>query len=340
MQALSQAAAPTEPPSAPVPGLNPLLKAPEVPVAAGEAIPQARRAEPIPERHANPPEQRRADHPEERPANPPGRRADHPEERPANPPGRRADHPQERRANPPERRAGNLAGSPPGNPAGSLPGNPAGGPAGHSAIGAPTAPVAERTSERRPTMSSLRFAILLGVVAVGSAIGTAVTYLATTGELRFGHVATSVTSREPVVPAAAVAPNAAAASIAPAATIAPRAAAHATAPAAAIAPVATPLATAPAAAVTPAAAPPPPSAAPPPTNSAPLRFANPFDRKEVFEFPPGTSRAAARDAVAELLYERAQDRRVSAGDLVSGPSARHSTSSSTAAAPVARRPPP
>jgi hypothetical protein len=40
----------------------------------------------------------------------------------------------------------------------------------------------------------------------------------------------------------------------------------------------------------------------------PVRFINPFDATEVFEFPPGTSEADARDRVAELLIERAQDR--------------------------------
>ena len=41
----------------------------------------------------------------------------------------------------------------------------------------------------------------------------------------------------------------------------------------------------------------------------PVRFANPFDKKEVFEFPAGTSRAEARQKVAELLLKRAQERR-------------------------------
>jgi hypothetical protein len=41
---------------------------------------------------------------------------------------------------------------------------------------------------------------------------------------------------------------------------------------------------------------------------APVRFANPFDAKEVFEFPAGTSEAQARDAVAEILMERAMER--------------------------------
>ncbi len=40
----------------------------------------------------------------------------------------------------------------------------------------------------------------------------------------------------------------------------------------------------------------------------PVRFANPFDRSEIFEFPPGTSDAEARDAVAALLLKRAQER--------------------------------
>jgi len=43
----------------------------------------------------------------------------------------------------------------------------------------------------------------------------------------------------------------------------------------------------------------------PPT---PVRFANPFDASEVFEFPPGTPYSEARDAVAALLLERAHGR--------------------------------
>lgn len=39
--------------------------------------------------------------------------------------------------------------------------------------------------------------------------------------------------------------------------------------------------------------------------SEPVRFANPFDADEVFEFPPGTTEAQARDAVAEALLQRA-----------------------------------
>jgi hypothetical protein len=51
---------------------------------------------------------------------------------------------------------------------------------------------------------------------------------------------------------------------------------------------------------------PPPS---PPAQIAPVRFKNPFDRTEVFEFPPGTSDTDARDAVAAMLLERALERR-------------------------------
>jgi hypothetical protein len=55
----------------------------------------------------------------------------------------------------------------------------------------------------------------------------------------------------------------------------------------------------------------PPSQLPasaPTSEGAPIRFANPFDAKEVFEFPAGTTEAEARDAVAEILMERAMER--------------------------------
>jgi hypothetical protein len=48
---------------------------------------------------------------------------------------------------------------------------------------------------------------------------------------------------------------------------------------------------------------------------ASLRMANPFDSSEVFEFPPGTSRAEAREWVANLLLQRARDRRPQWGAL-------------------------
>ena len=54
----------------------------------------------------------------------------------------------------------------------------------------------------------------------------------------------------------------------------------------------------------------PANSPPPPPAAEPVRFKNPFDRSEVFEFPPGTSLAEARQAVAELLTERARDRHV------------------------------
>jgi hypothetical protein len=40
----------------------------------------------------------------------------------------------------------------------------------------------------------------------------------------------------------------------------------------------------------------------------PVRIANAFDATEVFEFPRGTTDAAARNAVAELLLNRARER--------------------------------
>jgi hypothetical protein len=49
---------------------------------------------------------------------------------------------------------------------------------------------------------------------------------------------------------------------------------------------------------------PPPPVAP----DAPVRFKNPFDASEVFEFPAGMSRTEMRDAVAELLSQRARER--------------------------------
>jgi hypothetical protein len=39
-----------------------------------------------------------------------------------------------------------------------------------------------------------------------------------------------------------------------------------------------------------------------------VRFANPFDANEVFEFPAGTSQSQARDAVADVLLKRAVSR--------------------------------
>jgi hypothetical protein len=50
----------------------------------------------------------------------------------------------------------------------------------------------------------------------------------------------------------------------------------------------------------------------------PVRIRNPFDRSEVFEFPPGTSRRKARQAVANLLLERARDRHTRRGRNADG----------------------
>jgi hypothetical protein len=41
----------------------------------------------------------------------------------------------------------------------------------------------------------------------------------------------------------------------------------------------------------------------------PVLFRNPFDRSDVFDFPAGTTQAEARDAVAEILMQRARERR-------------------------------
>jgi hypothetical protein len=43
---------------------------------------------------------------------------------------------------------------------------------------------------------------------------------------------------------------------------------------------------------------------------SPVRFSNPFDASEVFEFPPGTSDEQARQSVATILLQRARDRKV------------------------------
>jgi hypothetical protein len=65
----------------------------------------------------------------------------------------------------------------------------------------------------------------------------------------------------------------------------------------------------PPAAVVPAAEPPPAVQAaelPPPE---PVVLVNPFDATEKFTFPPGTSKADARDQMATLLLQRATERR-------------------------------
>ncbi len=50
------------------------------------------------------------------------------------------------------------------------------------------------------------------------------------------------------------------------------------------------------------------ASAPTMSEAEPVRFANPFDANEVFEFPAGTSQAEARDAVADILMARAMER--------------------------------
>jgi hypothetical protein len=73
-------------------------------------------------------------------------------------------------------------------------------------------------------------------------------------------------------------------------------------------------------AATPVAAPAPATAVPAPATesqqpaesplpSAPVRVRNPFDKSETFEFPPGTTLYDARQSVADVLLQRARDRR-------------------------------
>ncbi len=63
-------------------------------------------------------------------------------------------------------------------------------------------------------------------------------------------------------------------------------------------------------------------ATPEPTVSTeePVHFKNPFDRSETFDFPAGTTQADARQAVAELLLQRASERRqaMHAGGVAGG----------------------
>jgi hypothetical protein len=153
----------------------------------------------------------------------------------------------------------------------------------------------------RLAMSTPRLVLLLTSVAVASAVVTAVTYFAMTRPGRPAPVAQSVVSMPPVP-----------------VTVAPPPPASGPAPASASA----------------SALEPPSDAAMPPE---PVRYANPFDKKEVFEFPAGTSKAEARDAVAELLYERAQERQLSVRGIVSGISVRHTSGATAAAAPAARK---
>jgi hypothetical protein len=53
----------------------------------------------------------------------------------------------------------------------------------------------------------------------------------------------------------------------------------------------------------------PPLAAPAEKQGPPVQARNPFDATEVFEFPAETTKTEAREAMAELLLQRARDRR-------------------------------
>ena len=67
-----------------------------------------------------------------------------------------------------------------------------------------------------------------------------------------------------------------------------------------------------------ARSPAPTFAAPMPTAPSlpPVRYANPFDPTEVFEFPAGTSERQAHDSVAELLLNRARQRLAATSGLL------------------------
>jgi len=53
----------------------------------------------------------------------------------------------------------------------------------------------------------------------------------------------------------------------------------------------------------------PPPAAPAEPQGSPVQVRNPFDATEVFEFPAETTETEAREAMTELLLQRARDRR-------------------------------
>jgi hypothetical protein len=59
---------------------------------------------------------------------------------------------------------------------------------------------------------------------------------------------------------------------------------------------------------TPAPATPLPATCPAESRQLPVQVRNPFDRSEVFEFPPGTRADEARQSAAALLLQRARDR--------------------------------
>jgi len=73
---------------------------------------------------------------------------------------------------------------------------------------------------------------------------------------------------------------------------------------------ATATATATATAMGTATAPAPSPQQPAAPDAQPVRFKNPFDKREVFEFPPGTTLEEARQSVADVLKQRARDRKV------------------------------
>ena len=123
----------------------------------------------------------------------------------------------------------------------------------------------------RPPRRSRRFALGFGMAAAVTGLLGGLTYLATAGARHLLPIVADSGSRPTVAPEV---PTSAPTSV----PASPPALAQAPAPAS------------------------------PATQDAPVRFKNPFDASEVFEFPAGTSRAEMRDAVAELLSQRALER--------------------------------
>ncbi|MEJ1963163.1 MAG: hypothetical protein WDO56_17060 [Gammaproteobacteria bacterium] len=174
-----------------------------------------------------------------------------------------------------------------------------------------------------PTQGQLRFAVVLSVAAMLTLIG-ATAYLADTATAPLQPVHTAqkpVAAAPPVIGAGVAKTEVAVAKVVATPTVLPIAP-----PVVALvhtqvaAPLAAPLAT----------------QEPPPVSpeESPVRVRNPFDRSEVFEFPPGTSRADARSAVAELLMQRARER---SGGSVNVPRRKTADKDASAPAEIARR---
>lgn len=133
---------------------------------------------------------------------------------------------------------------------------------------------------RAPARETRRFALGLGMVAAAAVLLGGVAYLATA----------PAGARHPTAPVPIVDNNGSAPAIVTEAPV----------------PMSSPAE--PTSAQLPYSAPVPP-AIPDPDDDSPVRYKNPFDAAEVFEFPAGITAVQARDAVAELLLQRALERK-------------------------------